>query len=158
MLQVNQLHVFLNPAYIWIKGRSRVSARNTLKTLTKQHTQKKKKIRLSSSPTYPAAEVVHFPEIEPLDRSDFWTQVSACNTLKALTKQHTQKKKKIRSSSSPTYPAAEVIHFLEIEPLDRSDFWTQSSRHQGDLIQRWICLNHVRKSICTASVRSCRFC
>ncbi|KAJ0458023.1 hypothetical protein HanIR_Chr15g0780421 [Helianthus annuus] len=72
------------------------------------------------------------------------------NTLKSSA----QKKKQFPSLS---YLAAEVVIFPEIEPLDRSDFWTQSLQHQDDLIQRSICLNHVRKSVRTASVHCCRF-
>ncbi|KAJ0548611.1 hypothetical protein HanIR_Chr08g0385711 [Helianthus annuus] len=71
-------------------------------------------------------------------------------------KQHTKEEENFRSFPSLQNLAAEVVRFPVFEPLDRSDFWAQSSAHQGDLIQRWVCRNQVWKFVCRASVRSCR--
>ncbi|KAD7116511.1 hypothetical protein E3N88_03779 [Mikania micrantha] len=52
-----------------------------------------------------------------------------------------------------TFPA----DFPEFQPSDLLHFWTASSSHLGELIQRWVLFNNIRRSGFRSPVHSRRF-
>ncbi|KAD6454269.1 hypothetical protein E3N88_08975 [Mikania micrantha] len=85
------------------------------------------------------------------------TKALAREKLKLINSREIEQKKKKRKEEkiSVTFDLALFsVNFPEFQPSDRPHFWTASSSHPGELIQRRVLFNHFRKSGFRATVHS----
>ncbi|KAD3066699.1 hypothetical protein E3N88_34579 [Mikania micrantha] len=128
------------------KGKRALKNKWVYKLKTEEHT---------SRPRYKARLVVKgFRQRKGIDFDEIFSPVVKMSSdhVKRTAANKKKKRGEEEEFSSLAEPTSISVSFPEFQQSDRLHFWTASSSHPGELIQRWVLFNNVRNSGCRASV------